>query len=115
MNAMQMMNVRSVLRSENSKQWFKVMMMFALFFGLMFLLSNFAHAADGAEFADAAGKFETWVKGSLGKLAAFVALAVGSVVAAVKKDWTWFFGAVVLSIGVGVVATVINASFTATI
>jgi hypothetical protein len=26
-----------------------------------------------------------------------IAIGVGSVVAAVKKDWSWFFGAVVLS------------------
>jgi hypothetical protein len=33
----------------------------------------------------------------------------------VKKDWSWFFGAMVLSIGVGILAGIVNASFTASI
>ena len=47
--------------------------------------------------------------------AALIAIGVGSVVAAVKKDWSWFFGAVVLSIGMGILIGIVNASFTATI
>jgi len=43
------------------------------------------------------------------------ALSVGAIVAAVKKDWSWFFGAVVLSIGIGIMITIITKSFTATI
>lgn len=74
-----------------------------------------AFASDGTEFADAVTKWEGWVKGNLGKLAALIAIGVGSVVAAVKKDWSWFFGAVVLSIGIGVIVGIVNASFTATI
>ncbi len=54
------------------------------------------------------------MKGNLGKLAALVALAVGSVVAAVRKDWSWFFGAIVLAIGIGIGVGIVNASFTAT-
>lgn len=92
----------------------KAVLMSALIFGV-YLLANQVIASDGTEFADAATKFETWVKGNLGKLAAFVALGVGSVVAAVKKDWSWFFGAIVLAMGVGIIAGVVNASFTATI
>lgn len=102
-------------RRDVAQDWAKAILLSMLVIGALMLLSNFAQASDGTEFADAATKFETWVKGNLGKMAAFVALAVGSVVAAVKKDWTWFFGAVVLSIGVGVLAGVVNASFTACI
>jgi conjugal transfer pilus assembly protein TraA len=111
MSTMQM----TAAKNESSRQWMKAALLSALVVAVLMLLSNLSVAADGTEFLDAATKFETWAKGNLGKLAAFVALAVGSVVAAVKKDWTWFFGAVVLSIGVGVIAGVINASFTATI
>jgi hypothetical protein len=60
-------------------------------------------------------KWDGCVKGNLGKLAALIALGVGSVVAAVRKDWSWFFGAVVLSMGIGVIVGIVNASFTATI
>jgi hypothetical protein len=97
----------------NGQLWLKAIMTTAVIIGFMLLLSNLATASDGAEFAASATQFETWVKGNLGKLAAFVALAVGAVVAAVKKDWSWFFGAIVLSMGVGIVCGIINASFTA--
>lgn len=115
MSVMQLSTARDVLRSENSRQWAKALMLTAAFFVLYALLASHAFASDGTEFADSATKFETWVKGNLGKLAAFVALAIGSVLAAVKKDWSWFFGAMVLSIGVGILAGIVNASFTATI
>jgi conjugal transfer pilus assembly protein TraA len=95
--------------------WIKTALAVLAMAVLLYLLMSHASASDGAEFADASTKFETWVKGNLGKLAAFVALGVGSVVAAIKKDWTWFFGAVVLAVGVGIIAGIINASFTATI
>ncbi|MBO0501479.1 TrbC/VirB2 family protein [Chromobacterium haemolyticum] len=96
------------------QQWMKALMFAGLVLFLMMLASH-AYASDGAEFQAASDKFQGWVQGNLGKLAAFVALAVGSVVAAVKKDWSWFFGAVVLSIGVGILVGIVNASFTATI
>jgi conjugal transfer pilus assembly protein TraA len=79
----------------------------------IYLLMGMAHATNGVEFAAAATQFETWVGGTLGKLAAFAALGIGAMVAAIRKDWSWFFGAVILSVGVGVITTVINASFTA--
>jgi conjugal transfer pilus assembly protein TraA len=112
MNALQ--NARAFFATENGREWVKAFVLTVVLFAL-FLYASHAHAADGDEFAEAATKFETWVKGNLGKLAAFVALAVGSVVAAVKKDWSWFFGAIILSMGIGIMASVINASFTATI
>jgi len=115
MSAMQLNAARALPGSDNAQQWMKALLLSALVVGLYLLLATHAFAADGAEFADASAKFETWVKGNLGKLAAFVALGVGSIVAAVKKDWSWFFGAVVLSIGIGIIAGVVNASFTATI
>ncbi len=79
----------------------------------LFLTPVDVFAADGTEFSGAATKFETWIKGNLGRLAALVAVAVGSIMAAVRKDWTWFLGSIVLSVGVGIVVTIINASFTA--
>ena len=97
-----------------AQQWVKALMFVGLILALMMLASH-AYASDGAEFQAASDKFESWVKGNLGKLAAFIALAVGAVVAAVKKDWSWFFGAVVLSIGMGILIGIVNASFTATI
>lgn len=83
------------------------------------LLIALGHDASAAsvvdEFTDVANKFEGWISGNLGKLAALVALSVGAIVAAVKKDWSWFFGAVVLSIGIGIMLTIISKSFTAVI
>ena len=115
MSALQMVASRGVWRNENTPQWVKAFLLVALLFALYAFLVTHAYASDGAEFADSASKFETWVKGNLGKMSAFVALAIGSVLAAVKKDWSWFLGAMVLSIGVGILAGIVNASFTASI
>lgn len=72
-------------------------------------------AADGTEFATATAKVEGWVKGNLGKLAALLCVAIGAIVAAVRKDWTWLGGSIVLAMFVGIILGIINASFTATI
>lgn len=112
MSEMQLAASRGSQRADRAKVWFKVFMLSVLVLSLVALAS---HAATTDEFSAVSAKFEGWVTGSLGKLAAFVALAVGSVVAAVKKDWSWFFGAVVLSIGVGIIVTIVNASFSATV
>ncbi|MFN7570476.1 MAG: TrbC/VirB2 family protein [Betaproteobacteria bacterium] len=114
MNAIQPAPALALAGNDNLKAWAKAALFVALLVGLM-LFAQQALATDGTEFSDAATKFESWIKGNLGKLAAFVALAVGSVVAAVRKDWSWFFGAMILSIGVGILVGVVNASFTATI
>lgn len=111
MNVMQMNGSAVSGKTDWAKAAFFALVLVAAYFVLM----NLAGAASTDEFSAVSTKFEGWVTGSLGKLAAFVALAVGSVVAAVKKDWSWFFGAVVLSIGVGIIVTIVNASFTATI
>lgn len=99
---------------QESRQWFKALLFVGLILGLMMLASG-AYASDGTEFDAAVAKWDGWVKGNLGKLAALIAIGVGSIVAAVKKDWSWFFGAVVLSMGIGVIVGIVNASFTATI
>lgn len=97
------------------KPWLKP----ALTVAFLFLFLVFARESVAAgvtdEFTDVATKFEGWISGNLGKLAALVALSVGAIVAAVKKDWSWFFGAVVLSIGIGIMITIITKSFTAVI
>lgn len=94
--------------------WFNALFIVSCLFVLIILASH-AYAGDGAEFSDAVRKWNGWVKGNLGKLSALIAIGVGSVVAAVRKDWSWFFGAVVLSMGVGVLVSIVNASFTALI
>ncbi|WP_284076207.1 TrbC/VirB2 family protein [Herbaspirillum aquaticum] len=94
--------------------WLRAILFVVVVLGLMALAST-AYASDGTEFDAAVSKWDQWVKGNLGKLAALIALGVGSVVAAVKKDWSWFMGAVVLSMGIGVIVGIINASFSATV
>lgn len=107
--AMQAVDMR-----QEAGQWLKALMFAGLILGLMMLASS-AYASDGTEFDAAVTKWDGWVKGNLGKLAALIAIGVGSIVAAVKKDWSWFFGAVVLSMGIGVIVGIVNASFTAVI
>lgn len=108
------MQAITMQQNDNLKEWGRALLFVGAILALL-MIAQGAYASDGTEFDAAATKFETWVKGNLGKLAAFVAVAVGSVVAAVRKDWSWFFGAVVLAVGVGIVVGIINASFTATI
>jgi conjugal transfer pilus assembly protein TraA len=92
----------------------------ALALGVLIALLALASQADAApaaadEFTASAAKFENWVKGNLGKTAAFIALCVGSIVAAIRKDWSWFAGGVVLAMGIGIIVGLINSSFTALI
>lgn len=111
-----MMNraIQSVDMREKSSQWCKALLVAGLILGLMMLASG-VYASEGTEFEAAVAKWDSWVKGNLGKLAALIAIGVGSIVAAVKKDWSWFFGALVLSMGIGVIVGIVNASFTAII
>lgn len=106
--------IQTVDVRKEAGQWFKALMLAGFILGLMMMASG-AYASDGTEFDAAVTKWDGWVKGNLGKLAALIAIGVGSVVAAVKKDWSWFFGAVVLSMGIGVIVGIVNASFTAVI
>lgn len=98
-----------------SSPWVKAMVFVVCLLGLILFMQDTTAAGVADEFTDVATKFEGWISGNLGKLAALVALSVGAIVAAVKKDWSWFFGAVVLSIGIGIMITIITKSFTATI
>lgn len=66
-----------------------------------------------AEFDDAANKFESWIKGNLGKAISFVALMFGAAFAAVKKDGTYFVFAIFVAIGIQIIVGIINSSFTA--
>lgn len=106
--------IQAVDVRKEAGQWLKALMLSGLILVLMMVAFD-AYASEGAEFDVAITKWEGWVKGQLGKLAALIAIGVGAVVAAVKKDWSWFFGAVVLSMGVGVIVGIVNASFTAVI
>lgn len=96
------------------RQWMKALLYVGIFLALCMFCTE-AFASEGTEFADAANKAERWIKGNLGKLAALICVAVGAIVAAVKKDWSWFMGGIVLAIGLGIVVGIINASFTAVI
>lgn len=69
----------------------------------------------GNEFNATANKFSDWIKGGLGKTAALLALGVGLIVAAVKKDWSWLGGGIAVAIVAGVAGSIIGASFTAVI
>jgi len=100
---------------QQARRRFVFMMSFMFVVVAMSIIPHPAYASTGAEFTGAVSTFQGWIQGNLGKLAALVALAVGSIVAAVKKDWSWFFGAIILSIGIGIIVTIINASFTATV
>ena len=104
----------TVLGKDEARHWLKAALI-ATMIGALFLMVQQAYASEGTEFQAASDKFQTWIQGNLGKLAAFVALAVGAIVAAVKKDWSWFMGAVVLAVGMGILVGIVNASFTATL
>ena len=88
---------------------------------IMFLMISGAEASTatatgaGNEFNATADKFDKWIKGGLGKTAALLALGVGLVVAAVKKDWSWLGGGIAVAIVAGVAGSIIGASFTAVI
>lgn len=69
--------------------------------------------AANKEFDDAAKKFESWIKGNLGKAISFVALMFGAAFAAVKKDGTYFVFAIFVAIGIQIIVGIINSSFTA--
>ncbi|WP_338911970.1 TrbC/VirB2 family protein [Mycetohabitans rhizoxinica] len=101
-------------RDSNAQRWLRTLIEVGIVMVLMTLVSS-VYASDGTEFDAAVTQWERWVKGNLGKLAAFISIGVGSVMAAVRKDWSWFFGGVVLSMGVGVAVGIVNASFTAII
>ena len=103
------------LRSASARPWLKAILVTGGVAALILCMQDAMAAGVTDEFSDVATKFEGWISGNLGKLAALVALSVGAIVAAVKKDWSWFFGAVVLSIGIGIMITIITKSFTATI
>jgi conjugal transfer pilus assembly protein TraA len=90
-------------------------------FAVMMLFSGAAEASTttatgaGNEFNATANKFDSWIKGGLGKTAALLALGVGLIVAAVKKDWSWLGGGIAVAIVAGVAGSIISASFTAVI
>ena len=67
------------------------------------------------EFSASATKFEGWIKGNLGKAISFVALIIGAGISAFKKDGMILVFSVFIAIGIGIIASIINASFTALI
>ncbi|ONY55101.1 hypothetical protein A8F30_33900 [Burkholderia cenocepacia] len=96
------------------RQWAKALLFTILIVSIVFTCMHVG-ASDGTEFQDASQKFENWVNGNAGKLAALVCVMIGMFMAAVRKDWNWLFGGVALGLLVGIIVGIINASFTATI
>ncbi|KVC67659.1 hypothetical protein [Burkholderia ubonensis] len=101
-------------RFQQLRQWAKALLFVGLLIGLLLFISH-TIAADGTEFQDASTKFEGWVKGNLGKVAALICVALGALAAAVRKDYQWLLGGVALGMLVGIIVGIINSSFTATI
>jgi conjugal transfer pilus assembly protein TraA len=97
------------------KLWLKVLVAVIVTLALMILMQDLIAATVADEFQAATNKITGWVAGNVGKLGATLALGLGSIYAAIRKDWTTFFGAVGIAILVGVVLGVINASFGATL
>ena len=90
---------------------------FAVAMVVLFLaISQIADAGTTTdEFSASAGKFEGWIKGNLGKAISFVALIIGAGIAAFKKDGMVLVFSVFIAIGIGIITSIINASFTALI
>ena len=90
---------------------------FAVVMVLAFLaISQIADAGTTQdEFSASASKFEGWIKGNLGKAISFVALIIGAGISAFKKDGMILVFSVFIAIGIGIIASIINASFTALI
>lgn len=100
-----------------SKQYGKAILTAILIVAFIAAAVDIAEAtttgAGNAEFDDAADKFESWIKGNLGKAISFVALMFGAAFAAVKKDGTYFVFAIFVAIGIQIIVGIINSSFTA--
>ncbi len=90
---------------------------FAVAMVVLFLaISQVADASTATdEFSAPATKFQNWIKGNLGKAISFVALIIGAGVSAFKKDGMILVFSVFIAIGIGIIASIINASFTALI
>lgn len=88
---------------------------FALVAAMMYLAMHAEAGTTRDEFSDTATKFESWLKGNLGKAVAFVALIIGAGIAAVKKDGMALVFAIFIAIGIGIIVGIIKASFTALI
>lgn len=83
---------------------------------IVLMISQYAEAGTTTdEFSASATKFEKWIKGNLGKAISFVALIIGAGVSAFKKDGMILVFSVFIAIGIGIIASIINASFTALI
>ena len=88
----------------------------AVILAVVCLSIDLAEAANTSdEFSSASSKFEGWIKGNLGKAIAIVGLIIGAGIAAVKKDGMALIFAIFISIGIGIIVGIINASFTAVI
>lgn len=102
-----------------SKQYGKAILTAILIVAFIAAAVDIAEAtttgSGNTEFDDAADKFESWIKGNLGKAISFVALMFGAAFAAVKKDGTYFVFAIFVAIGIQIIVGIINSSFTALI
>ena len=89
----------------------KVITSVILVFGLGLLTMKAAQASTGTEFQAASTRFEGWVTGFYGKMAAFAGTAIGVGVAAITKQLIPTLMGVGIGVVIPVAVSVINASF----
>ena len=110
-NLMRMGPVFSVPQSARLRIVLKITFFVLLAFALFAFVNDLIAATVADEFQASTNKIQGWIAGNVGKTVSFIALIIGSGLAAFKKDWSTFFGAVVISIGIGVVIGIINSTF----
>ncbi|HDR9258845.1 MULTISPECIES: hypothetical protein [Burkholderia] len=81
----------------------------------LMMVARYAFGTDGAEFQQGATTLEGWAKGNPGKSCAIAGLLFGSVRAMFVKDYGAFVVPSGIGILTGVIVSIIDASYTATI
>ena len=82
-----------------------------LLLGLGLLIMHTADASTGTEFQAASTRFQNWVTGFYGKMAAFAGTAIGVGIAAITKQLIPTLMGVGIGVVIPVAVSVINASF----
>lgn len=99
------------LTSKDAVVFYKALVLSLLILCAFLSMNHVVAATVDDEFKDATDKIAGWVSGNIGKIGALMAVGVGAVMAGWRKDWSWFFGGIVIAIMIGVMLTVINKSF----
>lgn len=88
----------------------------AMLIGLaLAMFARYAFATDGAEFASGSTTVEGWAKGNPGKITALAGVLYGSLRAMFVKDYGAFLVPSGIGIAMGVIVSIIDASYTAII